>query len=211
MGYSRIKEDIILVSTSTMLGLLISVNYLCAPPCVDAQTIDQSAETLLVTFSEFQTAQYNAPASFRTCINVWQDGRIHIERVLQRSPQSKVDSVAFNSSIPARELSELKGILNTDSIQHLQGPNLPASIAKTWIRGVAAWIARSGSTQKVGYFEWGERKTDPMSGNSYDANGSESNLKDALQPLERWFHTLTPIYPIQPNADVTNCGLSSHD
>jgi hypothetical protein len=188
--------------------LLIVLDALVSP----TQSAQQKSAGLIVTLSEFQVGKRPPELNYNSCINVWTDGRFHLERRLMPMT-APATLLTYDSSLPDVQFQEVKKILESDSVRHL--PPLVAadpSAAKTWVRGVEMSITRDGTVQKTGYFEWGTHDPGNAAQPAHDVvNSPQAEVSSAFKPLEEWFHHVTSIRLTKQNAESTQCGAPSEE
>ena len=178
----------------------------------DAQiSKEASSDSLLVTLSEFEIGGHLPILSRSNCINVWANGRFHLERRLQGLGRTSADLLVYDSTLPSAQLRALKDILESDGLKRLPEPSAPpSSAAKTWVRGTRARITRDAAVQEVGYLEWGTHETADDSHPAREVvNSPQPDAARALKPLEDWLLRVQSEHLSSGSFKPTMCDLAS--
>jgi hypothetical protein len=183
--------------------LVISSFFVSAVRTQEAQSGPRS---LIVTLVEFQVGRMG---SFTNCINVWEDGRFHLERRIQPDVSAHAVGAVYEATLPEAQLLALKQILESDQLRLLP-PMEPIEhyAGKTWMSGFRAKTVRDGTEREVGYFEFG--LYDPAK-HSESVGVSDPRQKNAVRTLQEWFHHVNSRSLSLPGAEPTMCEIASAD
>ncbi len=164
----------------------------------------------IVTIAEFQVGKRPPDLNYNLCMNVWNDGRIHLE--LRLMPLTCPASLLiYESALSETQFQQLRRILESASVSGLP-PAEPAdsSAAKTWVRGVEVQIVRGTVVQKTGYFMWGTHAPGDSSRPAHEVlNVPQPGVKAALLPLEDWLQHISSSQLTPVNAASTMCQIDS--
>lgn len=188
--------------------LALSGTLLCA--AAQQPTDAQNPGSLLITLREFTLGATPPSLNHSNCINVWADGRFHLERRWQQSTGGAAQVLVFNSTLPKTQFHELKQLLDSEALRQLPETFVPdPSVAKTWLSGVQVWITRDGSIQRAGYFEWGEHEP---ANEAHPARNfvrqSHPEASSALKPLEGWLQHVNSERLSPGGAESTMCNAN---
>ncbi|MGA9668041.1 MAG: hypothetical protein WBQ94_02470 [Terracidiphilus sp.] len=193
-------------------ALVVLLVAWCSPPA-STQDKQPNGEGMVVTVNEFQEGSLPPAGSYSTCINVWEDGRFHLERRRQQLPSATATLQVFDSTLPVDELEQLQNILKSDPVLRLQplGP-LSNSEAKTWVRGMIVRIFRDKSMRKVGYFEWETNDASAVSQLERKlVVEPQLDAKEALKPLSEWLSKVNSAKLTPTIGEPTMCAAPGNE
>lgn len=186
-------------------SLLLGVTTIHAAP---AQTSATGSESFLLRTSEWQTTlkPTAGPNNVGNCMIVYPDGRLHLELRRQEFFYEAASFVSYEGTLSSQELTDLRSILDSDTVRGLQmvhSPRAPLH-ADDW-GWFTAEIRRSTGMQKVSTFNLhGESLK-----NSEQDERAWQEAGTVLQPLIDWSHRVKSLNPPQlrkiPNSDSV-CG-----
>ena len=209
MAHTCSKSRVIQQAGRNTLGA-VGLLALLFPVALEDLTRAQGSvhSSLVLTAREFQLGRDVSVPSSSTCINVWEDGRFHLEIRRQLTSGHQEDLLAYDSKLPENQLHTLKEILRSDDIKRLPAPTPEdRSVAKAWMQGMQAWITRDSTVQVAGYFEWGTHESAGGSGETVHIQ--QPDAKTALKPLEQWLHHIDSEHLSLGNAQPTMCNVAS--
>lgn len=177
-----------------------------------AQDSNSNTAALIVTLRETQVGGKSPAGAYSTCINVWEDGRFHLERRWQQLPSATATLQVLESVLPESQLQQLRSILEGEAIRELPPfQPLDTSTARTWVRSFRADIPRGTTVQTVGYFEWGSYNPSAREESERDVVTKPApTIETALNPLSEWLHHVSSAKLPISTAKPTMCGEASN-
>ena len=197
-------------SARILLATLIFLGALFCPFSGGTQESGRTPGGLIATLSEFRLSTSPPVGNTNTCINVWEDGRFHLEHRSQQLPSSTAILQVYDSTLPEAQLGELRKIINSQAVRELPAL-IPADSAadKIWVRGLQVEIPREATVQKVGYFEWGMWEPGSVSQPAHEVvHAPQPEVESVLKALQEWMHRVSSLRLTQSSREGNFCGGS---
>ncbi len=184
--------------------LLITAFVVSTSACSQAPRTSDAPKLKIIDEQEKGKA---GGTSDRYCLVVYGDGRFHMERRTQQSPQPFNTLTAFDSRLNVMQEHALEQILSASSLSALpayQPPAFPMGISSFNLFHVA--LVKSGGTQVVGYIEWQNKEWPGSPNDAPDATKQSWQVsKTALSPFLMWVRQLESSKPPQGDTESTAC------
>lgn len=142
------------------------------------------------------------------CMLVMPEGRFHLERRMQKSPNPIAKLKIFESSLKPEQLQHLQDILNDQGMQNLPPYALPVfPMNIPWFTNVDVRIVRPPRVQEIGYWVWRGGAPDASPNTSPDSiKKGWQESETALRALMEWFHGIEALKFRPSGAQSSMCG-----
>jgi hypothetical protein len=142
----------------------------------------------LLRINELNENVLNGGSSIRDCLVVYESGRFHLERRVQRIPKPPAELSVFEAQLSSEQTEALKKILSADAIRRLPAftpPAFPLSIQTYYSLYVT--IRSNGTEQTVGYLVWPDKSRNGSPNDTPEQIQQDWRLTRAnLEPLQTW-------------------------
>jgi hypothetical protein len=142
----------------------------------------------LLRINELNENVLNGGSSVRDCLVVYESGRFHLERRVQRIPEPPAELSVFEAQLSPEQTEALKKILSADAIRRLPAftpPAFPLSILT--FDSLFVTIRLNGREQTIGYLDWPDKSRNGSPNNTLEQIQQDWRLtKGNLEPLQTW-------------------------
>lgn len=166
-----------------------------------------TSDTPELQVTELQENGYSSGISNRYCLVVYKDGRFHLERRVQQSPNPTNTLLLVDSRLNANQLRSLQETLSALSFSTLPAykvPSIPMVISSFTL--FSASITKNGVNHKVGYIDWQDK--DRVGSPNTSSDGTKQGWlasKVGLSPLVLWVHQLESSKLLPSGAESNAC------